>query len=65
MNKRPLWVYVTGVLIALVIINSVYAYLHGAFSQNVTVFSLGFLVGMLAMYIAVHLYKEKAWPISQ
>jgi hypothetical protein len=49
-KKRPLWVYVIGVIIVLTIINLV---------AHLLVFSAGFLVGMLAMYIAVHFYKYK------
>jgi len=49
-EKRPLWVYVVGVLIVLGAINLI---------AHLAVFSAGFLLGMLAMYIAVHLYKWK------
>jgi hypothetical protein len=51
--RRPLWVYVVGVVVVLAIIN----FFVG--SQIFLVFSGGFLVGMLAMYIAMRLYKHK------
>ena len=59
-KKRPLWRYVVGVLIALAIVN-VLAYLTGGDAKLHTsgLVSLGFLLGMLAMYIAVHLYSYK------
>lgn len=50
MKQYPLWVYVIGVLVVLTLIN-LFAHL--------LLFSAGFLLGMLAMYIAVHLYKWK------
>ncbi len=60
MEKRPLWVYVIGVIIALVIVNYI-AWLTGGATKFKTseLVSMGFLLGMLAMYIAVHLYRWK------
>jgi hypothetical protein len=58
--KRSLWVYIVGVVIALAIVNSIAwrvdstATLHTSLSV-----SGGFLLGLLAMYIAVHLYRWK------
>lgn len=52
-TKPSLWIYIIGVVVVLSIINFFVR------SQNVAVFSGGFLMGMLAMYIAVHLYKYK------
>ena len=52
-RKASLWVYVVGVIIVLAIINWL------AMSQTILIFSGGFLIGMLAMYIAVHIYKVK------
>jgi hypothetical protein len=59
MQRRPLWVYVIGVIIALAIVNYI-AWLTGGEMKLRTseLVSTGFLLGMLAMYIAVHLY---AW----
>ena len=60
MKKYPLWLYVVGVIIALVLVNYISWFLGGkAKLQTVEVFSGGFLLGMLAMYIAVHLYRWK------
>jgi uncharacterized membrane protein YkgB len=49
-KKYPLWVYVLGIIIVLVAIN--------LFIRMLT-FSTGFLLGMLAMYVAVHFYRFK------
>jgi len=49
-KKYSLWVYVVGVFIVLGIINLI---------AHLLVFSTGFLIGMLAMYIAVHFYRYK------
>ena len=49
-EQYPLWVYVVGVLVVLGIINLI---------AHLAVFSAGFLIGMLAMYIAVHFYRYK------
>jgi hypothetical protein len=60
MKRYSLWVYVIGVIIALAIVNWL-AWLVGGAAQLGTaeLVSLGFLLGMLAMYIAVHLYRWK------
>ena len=59
-GKRPLWLYVVGVIVTIAIVNYVSWSIGGAarFGTSELV-SLGFLLGMLAMYIAVHLYKWK------
>ena len=59
-NKRPLYVYVIVVVIAIVIVNWI-SYMIGGADRlaKVEVFSGGFLLGMIAMYIAVHLYRWK------
>ncbi len=53
MKQISLWVYVVGVIVVLGIVNLLVV------SSSIAVFSGGFLLGMLAMYIAVHLYKWK------
>jgi len=57
-NKRPLWVYIVGVLVALGIVNYV-SYLTGGAAKLHTssLVSYGFILGLIAMYIAVHLYR--------
>ena len=58
MKKRPLWLYVVGVIIALVIVNFISWMIGGAARlHTVELVSVEFLLGMLAMYIAVHLYR--------
>jgi hypothetical protein len=61
MNKKyPLWLYVIGVVIVLAIINCIARFVGGeAKFGAIEIFSLGFLMGMLAMYVAVHVYKWK------
>jgi hypothetical protein len=60
MKKTSLAVYVTGVVILIIIVNCL-VWFMGMYTElhNVMTFSLGFLLGMLAMYIAVHLYRWK------
>ena len=60
MNKRPLYVYVIGVIVAwaIVLISSWFGVIWAPFHDVVAV-CVGFALGMLAMYIAVHLYRWK------
>jgi hypothetical protein len=60
MKKHSLGVYVVGVIVALVIVNFIVWYM-GRLDElhSVELLSVGFLLGMLAMYIAVHLYRWK------
>lgn len=59
-KKRSLGVYVVGVIVCLIIVNSIVWYM-GRFAElkSVELISAGFLLGMLAMYIAMHLYRWK------
>jgi cytochrome b subunit of formate dehydrogenase len=58
-QKRPLWVYVTGVIVVwAVILGSISLWDPVRFNEF-ALFCAGFLLGMLAMYIAVHLYRWK------
>ncbi|EDY18438.1 hypothetical protein CfE428DRAFT_4222 [Chthoniobacter flavus Ellin428] len=58
MKQRRLSVYVTAVMVVLVIANCL-AWLVGGAARfrAMGIYSSGFLIGMLAMYIAMHLYK--------
>lgn len=57
MSKRPLYVYVIGVAIALVVVNYLAWLVDSTAALHVSLLvSGGFLLGLLAMYIAVHLY---------
>jgi hypothetical protein len=60
MNKRPLYVYVIGVVVvwAIILTLSWSGIIWTPFSSVVAVCA-GFALGMLAMYIAVHLYRWK------
>ena len=58
MKKRSLWVYVIGVIIVLIICNWITFMVGGSNKVlKVEIFSAGYVVGMLSMYIAVHLYR--------
>jgi len=60
MKKYPLSLYVVSVIIVLVLFNCIVLYVGGGAKQkSVELGSFGFLLGMLAMYIAVHLYRWK------
>jgi hypothetical protein len=60
MKKVSLGVYVGCVVVVLAILNYLVWHIgHFGEGPTVTTFSLGFLLGMLAMYIAVHLYRWK------
>jgi hypothetical protein len=60
LRKRPLYVYVIGVIVALGIVNGIAWIADSTITlQKSLVFSGGFLLGMLAMYIAAHLYRWK------
>jgi hypothetical protein len=60
MEKRPLSLYVIGVVVVLALANYFAWSMGGAAKLRIfELLSLGFLLGLLAMYIAVHLYKWK------
>lgn len=60
MNKRPLYVYVIGVVVvwAVILTSSWFGFIWTPFKEVAAVCA-GFALGMLAMYIAVHLYRWK------
>ncbi|MGD0004766.1 MAG: hypothetical protein ABSE06_11125 [Anaerolineaceae bacterium] len=58
-NRFPLIVYVIGVAVVWAVILSVMWFLGDiARFQTFALVCLGFALGMLAMYIAVHVYKS-------
>ncbi len=59
MKKRvPLIVYVIGVAIVWAVVLGLAGFIGGPASFNtLALVCLGFALGMLAMYIAVHVYK--------
>ena len=60
MRRWPLSVYVIAVIITLVIVNVLAWFTGGpAKFRIMEIYSSGFLMGMVAMYIAVHVYKYK------
>lgn len=60
MKKYPLSLYVVGVVIVLLLVNYI-AWIAGGELRlkRFELLSAGFLLGMLAMYTAVHVYKWK------
>jgi hypothetical protein len=60
MQKTPLYVYVLGVAVVWAIILGIMWFLGDvARFRTFALVCLGFALGMLAMYIAVHLYTWK------
>jgi hypothetical protein len=60
MKRFPLYLYVIGVIIVLLLINYIAWLVGGAAKlESFELLSGGFLLGMLAMYIAVHIYRWK------
>jgi hypothetical protein len=50
--------YTIGVVIAMAILNGIAWYRGGAYPKIAGLVSLGFLLGMLAMYLAVNFYTQ-------
>ena len=60
MTTHPLSQYVLAVIVILILLNTIVYFVLGKEKFfDVAKFSLGFLLGMLAMYIAVHIYSWK------
>jgi hypothetical protein len=60
MHKRPLYIYVIAVAVVwAIILGVVWSFGDIARFQTFAAVCAGFALGMLAMYIAVHLYKWK------
>lgn len=58
MRNTSLAVYVIAVIVVLAVLNGMMRYLGSASrSHDIAVFSGGFLIGMPAMFIAVHVYR--------
>ena len=59
-NKHPLYVYVIGVAVVWAIILGIVWHIGNmeTFGKFVSVCA-GFVLGMIAMYIAVHIYRWK------
>ena len=59
-KRPPLSVFVIGVLIALLVTNIIIYFAAGQYGVTfMEVYSVGYLVGMVVMYIAVHHYRWK------
>ena len=60
---RTLTHYVVAVVIVLAVVTGI-RWLAGGYEAagKMAVFSAGFLFGMIAMYIAMHVYRDNIWP---
>jgi hypothetical protein len=58
-NKRPLYIYVIGVAVVWAILLCIVWFQYASHFAGALSLCAMFLLGMLAMYIAVHLYKWK------
>ncbi|TSA45859.1 hypothetical protein D4R52_01685 [bacterium] len=57
-DKKPLYVYVIAVAVVWVVILGVFWFLNDMIRfQTFGLVCIGFALGMLAMYIAVHIYR--------
>jgi len=59
MNKRPLYIYVIGVLVVWAVLLGYVWLRYTSHFTGALALCMMFLVGMLAMYIAVHIYRWK------
>lgn len=60
MKRYPLHIYVISVVFTLLLANFVAWFVGDEGNlKTLEIFSSAFLLGMLAMYIAVHIYKYK------
>ncbi len=60
MKRLPLGLYVAAVIIVLAFVNGIARFAKaGTHAHGTGIFSLGFLMGMFAMYFAVHVYRYK------
>jgi uncharacterized membrane protein len=57
MNAHPLWGYVVAVVVVMVVIVGVMHFFYPERQREVFWHCVSFLFGMLAMYIAVHIYS--------
>ena len=63
--QRRLTTYVAAVVILLAAVTGI-RWLMGGYegAQKMLIFGAGFLFGMIAMYIAMHVYRDNIWPSS-
>ncbi|MGO9544503.1 MAG: hypothetical protein ACLPPF_06885 [Rhodomicrobium sp.] len=65
-QTRTLTRYVAAVLIVLAAVTAIrwliVGYRGARGAETMLVFSGGFLCGMIAMYIAMHVYRDNIWP---
>ena len=61
--QRTLTTYVIAVIIVLAVVTGV-RWLTAGYegAAKMLIFSAGFLCGMIAMYIATHVYRDNIWP---
>lgn len=59
MNKYPLYVYVIGAILVWTVLLGYVRFYYAAHFMGALALCAMFFVGMLAMYIAVHVYRWK------
>ncbi|MGO8954086.1 MAG: hypothetical protein ACLPWS_22600 [Rhodomicrobium sp.] len=61
--QRPLTTYIIAVIIVMAAVTGVrYLIAEYGGAEKTLIFFLGFLFGMAAMYIAMHVYRDNIWP---
>ena len=61
--QRALTTYVIAVVIVLAVVTGIRWFVGGyEEAAKMLIFSGGFLCGMIAMYIAMHVYRDNIWP---
>ncbi len=61
--QRTLTTYVIAVLVVMAVVIGI-RWLTGGYGSalKVMIFFAGFVCGMIAMYLAMHLYRDNVWP---
>ena len=61
--QRTLTTYVIAVVIVMAILIGIRWLIGGSqAAEKMLIFSAGFLFGMIAIYIAMHIYRDNIWP---
>jgi hypothetical protein len=62
-SQRALTTYLAAVVIVMAVLIGIrWLIAGGAGAGKTLIFCVGFLFGMIAMYIALHVYRDDIWP---
>lgn len=62
-SQRALTNYLAAVIIVMAVVTGIRWLVAGETgARNMLIFFAGFLFGMIAMYIALHIYRDDIWP---